>query len=285
MTQHRGSDPGVGGLPAEPAMAEARASGEEILVAEGLRKVFGGLMAVRAYDLRLRAGEILGLIGPNGAGKTTVINMMSGLEPPTNGRVRFGGHSIGRWPAQRIARLGLARTFQNLRLFGDYSARDNVVTALLSRPHYGIIDALLPGARFHRATRRLHEEAEALLRRVGLAGDGDVPAGSLPYGKQRRLEVARALALEPSLLLLDEPAAGMVEEEQRDLSELLRTLRAEGLTLLIVDHNIRFLLSVVDRVQVMNHGELIAQGKPGAVVADPLVVEAYLGSDLPTGAA
>ena len=211
-----------------------------MLQVKALSKTFGGLLAVRDYHLELTEHEIVGLIGPNGAGKTTVINMLSGLETPTVGDITFLGYSLKRRTAQKIARLGLVRTFQNLRLFGEFSVRDNVVAGLLVQPHYTVFDALLRSRRFLRGERRLQEEADELLDQVGLIADAEVQASALPYGKQRRLEIARALALRPRLLLLDEPAAGMVEEEQRDLSQLLRDLRREGLSLLVIDHNIRF---------------------------------------------
>lgn len=255
-------------------------SQESILSVEALQKVFGGLVAVTDYSVQLAPREIVGLIGPNGAGKTTIINMLTGLEEPTRGRITFAGQRIQRRSAQQIARLGLGRTFQNLRLFGEFSARDNVTSGLLVRYYYSTFDMLVRSPRFLKGERRLREQADQLLAKVGLLADAEVQASSLPYGKQRRLEIARALALQPSLLLLDEPAAGMVDEEQQDLAQLLRELRSEGLTLLVIDHNIRFLLSVVDRVQVMNHGQLIAEGDPDKVVADPAVIEAYLGQEI-----
>jgi branched-chain amino acid transport system ATP-binding protein len=249
-------------------------SQESILSVEALQKVFGGLVAVTDYSVQLVPREIVGLIGPNGAGKTTII------KEPTRGRITFAGQRIQRRSAQQIARLGLGRTFQNLRLFGEFSARDNVASGLLVQYYYSTFDMLVRSPRFLKGERRLREQADQLLNKVGLLADADVQASSLPYGKQRRLEIARALALQPSLLLLDEPAAGMVDEEQQDLAQLLRELRSEGLTLLVIDHNIRFLLSVVDRVQVMNHGQLIAEGEPDKVVADPAVIEAYLGQEV-----
>lgn len=255
-------------------------SQESILSVEALQKVFGGLVAVTDYSVQLAPREIVGLIGPNGAGKTTIINMLTGLEEPTRGRITFAGQRIQRRSAQQIARLGLGRTFQNLRLFGEFSARDNVASGLLVQYYYSTFDMLVRSPRFLKGERRLREQADQLLAKVGLLADAEVQASSLPYGKQRRLEIARALALQPSLLLLDEPAAGMVDEEQQDLAQLLRELRSEGLTLLVIDHNIRFLLSVVDRVQVMNHGQLIAEGDPDKVVADPAVIEAYLGQEI-----
>jgi branched-chain amino acid transport system ATP-binding protein len=257
-----------------------RMSRDSILSVESLQKVFGGLVAVKDYSVRLAPREIVGLIGPNGAGKTTVVNMLTGLEEPTRGRITFAGQHLRRRSAQQVARLGLARTFQNLRLFGEFSARDNVASGLLVRHYYSTFDMLVRSPRFLQGERWLREEAEQLLAKVGLLADADVQASALPYGKQRRLEIARALALQPSLLLLDEPAAGMVDEEQQDLARLLRELRGEGLTLLVIDHNIRFLLSVVDRVQVMNYGQLIAEGDPDKVVADPAVIEAYLGREV-----
>lgn len=259
----------------------ARALRQKTLLAvEALSKAFGGLLAVNGYSLRLDAGEIVGLIGPNGAGKTTVINIISGLETPTRGQVVFNKRELRNHSPQYIARCGLARTFQNLRLFNDYSVRDNVVTALLTRRSYTLLDTIFNTKRFRSSQYQLRQEAEALLTKVNLLAEADLMAAELPYGKQRRLEIARALALNPRLLLLDEPAAGMVDQEQQELATLLKTLREEGLTLLIVDHNIRFLLSIVDRVQVMHHGELIAEGEPKIVMNDPTVIEAYLGEEV-----
>lgn len=253
---------------------------EQILSVDDLHKVFGGLVAVKGYRLEVSAGEIVGLIGPNGAGKTTAINMISGLETPTRGRITFQGRRINHLAPHRIARLGLARTFQNLRLFGEYTARDNVIAALLVNGHYSVFDAVFGTPRFRSGQQRLEGRADDILSKIGLQEDADTPAAALPYGKQRRLEIGRALALGPKLLLLDEPAAGMVDQEQRDLAALLQGLRDEGLTLLVVDHNIRFLMSLVDRVQVMNYGELIAEGEPDEVTSDPAVVEAYLGGEV-----
>ncbi|MGL4610675.1 MAG: ABC transporter ATP-binding protein [Trueperaceae bacterium] len=251
-----------------------------LVTPEPLSKVFGGLMAVKSYKVSLAKQEILGLMGPNGAGKTTVLNMLSGLETPTRGFVQFDGKRLTGLVSHQVARLGLARTFQNLRLFKEMSVLDNVMTGLLMRGAYTILDVLFPSPRFTKGNEAMKEVALSLLDKVGLGQDAMMEASKLPYGKQRRLEIARALATNPKLLLLDEPAAGMVQEEQRDLAALLRKLRDEGLTLFVIDHNIAFLTGLCERIQVMHYGELVAEGKPQEVVKNKLVIEAYLGEEV-----
>jgi branched-chain amino acid transport system ATP-binding protein len=251
-----------------------------LVTPEPLSKVFGGLMAVRGYKVSLAKQEILGLMGPNGAGKTTVLNMLSGLETPTKGYVQFANKRLTGLLSHQVARLGLARTFQNLRLFKEMSVLDNVLTGLLMQRAYSLLDVLLPSPRLTRGNEDMKDVAMLLLSKVGLESDAQLQASKLPYGKQRRLEIARALATNPKLLFLDEPAAGMVQEEQRDLASLLRKLREEGLTLFVIDHNIAFLTGLCERIQVMHHGELVAEGKPGEVVKNKTVIEAYLGEEV-----
>ncbi|MCA9836502.1 MAG: ABC transporter ATP-binding protein [Trueperaceae bacterium] len=250
-----------------------------ILEVDSLSKRFGGLLAVSGYHVKLAKAEILGLMGPNGAGKTTVLNLLSGLDQPSSGKIQFLGQAIEGLASHVVTRLGLARTFQNLRLFPEMTVLENVMAASLIKGPYSILDAFLQTRKFHRGNRALEKKAVALLDPLGLASDLEQPAGKLPYGKQRRLEIARALATEPKLLLLDEPAAGMVQEEQQDLALLLKQLREEGLSLLVIDHNIAFLTSLCDRIQVMHHGELVAEGLPQEVVKNPVVIEAYLGEE------
>jgi branched-chain amino acid transport system ATP-binding protein len=251
-----------------------------LLQAISLSKAFGGLLAVNSYSLAINPKEIVGLMGPNGAGKTTVLNLLSALDKPSKGTIRFLGHDvIGRLPHQ-VSSLGLARTFQNLRLFKEMSVLENVMAAALTQHSYSLFDALLMTPRFRKGQQALQEWARELLTRVGLPDDATMEAGKLPYGKQRRLEIARALATCPKLLLLDEPAAGMVQEEQQDLSRLLKSLRDEGLTLFVIDHNIAFLTGLCERIQVMRQGELIAEGSPQDVVKDKQVIEAYLGEEV-----
>jgi branched-chain amino acid transport system ATP-binding protein len=251
-----------------------------LLTPEPLYKTFGGLMAVKGYKVSVAKQEILGLMGPNGAGKTTVLNMLSGLETPSKGSVQFDGKRLTGLVSHQVARLGLARTFQNLRLFKDMSVLENVMTGLLMKGSYSILDVLFPSPRLTQGNQAMKNYARSLLAKVGLEFDGDLQASQLPYGKQRRLEIARALATNPKLLLLDEPAAGMVQQEQRDLAALLRSLRDEGLTIFLIDHNIAFLTGLCERIQVMHHGELVAEGKPSEVVKNKLVVEAYLGEEV-----
>ncbi len=251
-----------------------------LLTPDPLYKTFGGLMAVKGYKVSVAKQEILGLMGPNGAGKTTVLNMLSGLETPSKGSVVFDGKRLTGLVSHQVARLGLARTFQNLRLFKEMSVIENVMAASLIDGTYSLLEVLLPLPKFANGNRVLRDKARSLLAYVGLENDAEREASQLPYGKQRRLEVARALATKPKLLLLDEPAAGMVQEEQKELAVLLRKLRDEGLTLFVIDHNIAFLTGLCERIQVMHHGELVAEGKPSEVVKNKLVIEAYLGEEV-----
>jgi branched-chain amino acid transport system ATP-binding protein len=234
------------------------------LVVSGITKDFAGLRALDGVSLTLGQGEILGLIGPNGSGKTTLINVITGLFPATNGTVSAGGVDITNRPAFRIARSGIARTFQTIRLFRELTVRENVEVAAVSM-----------GLSRAEARRR----AEAALTEMGMAGWSGQRAGALPYGLERRVEVARALAMEPRFLLLDEPAAGLNEEESDNLLAILATMPAEkSLGMLIVDHDMRLIMRLCHRLHVLSYGRTIGQGTPEEVRAIPAVIEAYLGS-------
>ncbi|MEW5763129.1 MAG: ABC transporter ATP-binding protein [Bacillota bacterium] len=249
-----------------------------LLEVKGLSKSFRGLVAVRDFNLTLEDGEIVGLIGPNGAGKTTVFNLITGHFPPTAGEVVFRGRRLTGLRPHQVARAGIARTFQNIRLFKENTVLDNVRAACHTSIRYGVLDALLRTPRFRAEEERVTEQALGLLELVGLHDRAWDRAASLPYGDQRRLEMARALALVPTLLLLDEPAAGMNPAEVRQLVELIRKVKERfSLTVLVIEHQMGLVMNLCERVVVMDFGEVIAAGKPAEIRRDPRVLTAYLG--------
>ena len=253
-------------------------SAAPLLQTRNLGVRFGGLQALEAVDLEVQTGEIFGLLGPNGAGKTTLFNLISGVTPASSGEVLWRGGAIQGLDPNRIARLGIARTFQNLRLFQSLSCRDNVLVGLHRQDRLPWPDALLGTPRARRHHRQLLERAQELLELLEIGHLGDQQAAGLSYGDRRRLEMARALGTAPQLLLLDEPAAGMNPTEKEELRHLIRNLRERfALTVLIIEHHVPLMLGLCDRLAVLNFGRRIALGTPDAVRNDPAVIEAYLG--------
>jgi branched-chain amino acid transport system permease protein len=252
------------------------AAGATLLEVAGLSRRFGGLVAVNDLSFTLAAGEIVGLIGPNGAGKSTTFNLLTGVDRPDSGSVRFDGRSLDRLPPRAVARLGLARTFQHVKLAAGMSVIENVALGAHLRGRAGAIAALLRLDRAEEAA--LFAEAARQLARVGLAAEADKSAASLALGQQRIVEIARALCLDPALLLLDEPAAGLRLGEKAALAELLRQLRSDGVTILLVEHDMDFVMTLADRLVVMDFGAKLAEGRADDVRGDPAVIEAYLGS-------
>jgi branched-chain amino acid transport system ATP-binding protein len=269
----------------EAEVAEAVAPDREIAVEVGdtlleLQDVtmkFGGLVAMDSVSFDIKRGEILGLIGPNGAGKTTCFNAMTGVYRPTSGRVLLENRPLGRAQKHQITMRGIARTFQNIRLFNEMTALENVVVGADARHKTSVIGALLRLPRHHREEKEAVERAMALLEFMGIADRAADKAKNLPYGYQRRLEIARALATEPKLLCLDEPAAGFNPAEKDELMGLIRKIRDDGYTVLLIEHDMRLVMGVTDRIVVLEFGKKIAEGKPAEIRDNPAVIAAYLG--------
>jgi branched-chain amino acid transport system ATP-binding protein len=257
-----------------------------VLLLQKVKKIFGGLSAIRDLDLELEPRQIFGLIGPNGAGKTTIFNVITGVYKPDGGRIVFDGEDISGWPPAAVAARGIARTFQNIRLFRKLTVEENVMVAGHHVHKAGVLSAVFRTARHAEDERALRHRSTELLELFNLRELSAEVAGSLPYGSQRRLEIARALMLAPKLLLLDEPAAGMNSQEAGELKGQVRRLRDDlGLTVVLVEHNMAVVMGVCDRIHVVDHGETIAEGSPDVIRSHPKVLAAYLGEEAPAAAA
>ncbi|MEE4541518.1 ABC transporter ATP-binding protein [Streptomyces sp. V4-01] len=262
-------------IPQQPGPAAAQPP-QALLEASGVIMRFGGLTAVRDVSLTVNSGEIVGLIGPNGAGKTTFFNCLTGLYVPTEGTVRYRGAVLPPKP-HLVTQAGIARTFQNIRLFANMTVLENVLVGRHTRTKEGLFSAIIRGPGFHKAERASRERAMELLEFTGLAEKAEHLARNLPYGEQRKLEIARALASEPGLLLLDEPTAGMNPQETRATEELVFAIRDQGIAVLVIEHDMRFIFNLCDRVAVLVQGEMLVEGTSEVVQSDERVIAAYLG--------
>jgi branched-chain amino acid transport system ATP-binding protein len=241
---------------------------------------FGGLRAVYDFNLNLEEGELVGLIGPNGAGKTTIFNLVTGAYKPSEGQVQFNGNNLVGLRPHQITAQGIARTFQTIRLWNELTVLDNICIARASRIKYSLLDSILHGPKYRKEEKEIKEQAMALLAVFGLEKDAQELAKNMPYGAQRRVEIARALATEPQLLLLDEPAAGMNPGEIGDLMDFIQRIRQEfDLTIWIIEHQMRVIMNICERIKVIDFGETIAGGTPGEIQNNPRVIEAYLGEE------
>jgi branched-chain amino acid transport system ATP-binding protein len=250
-----------------------------LLKLERLTRAFGGLVAANAVDFEVGSNQIIGLIGPNGAGKTTVFNMIGGTIPPSSGRITFEGQDCTGYPSHRMAQLGVTRTFQITSLFPGLSALDNVKIGTHRGKKSTFLEAFIRGARYRREEGEVGAKAAEILAFLGMAHQADVLAQNLPYGDQRKLEIAVALAADPKLLLLDEPAAGMNPDESRRLTIMIEAIRKRGISVLLVEHHMKVVMGVCDRIVVLNHGTKIAEGPPQVVANDPTVISVYLGRE------
>lgn len=249
-----------------------------VLSTKNLGIDFGGLTAVNNFDIEIEKGDIFGLIGPNGAGKTTVFNMLTKMYEPTRGKITLNDQDITKLSAIEVNKLGIARTFQNVRLFNKLSVIDNVVIGMHNSIKYSTIEGLLKTSKYRKAEKQAYEKAEDLLKIFDMNNEKDVLAGNLPYGKQRKLEILRALATNPCLLLLDEPAAGMNPKETEDLMNTIRLIRDKfNISILLIEHDMKLVMGVCEKITVLNFGQVLISGTPKEVKNDPEVIKAYLG--------